>query len=533
MKQILHIFYKDVRRFRGEIAISLALLAVFTWMGPRLWRDAGLGAVSYSPLGYFGLGHVDTLLMLLIPISWWLLIARVVHEERLVGDRQFWITRPYEWQNLLAAKALLVVCFVYLPLAAAQWWLLQMAGLHPANHIGALLYEWLLITAIFVLPLAALAAVTRNFARMTLTLLGVFVAVGIVAATLSALLQNGGMHSPVEHDNPIGLPLLLVFCAAAVLIAYSRRKISLGRILLLALPVLLLLSQTFFSGDAMVNHAYPLSSAGVRLTLQDNPMSFEAAHLALSRKELFVQIPLSAKGIAPGDLWMGKGVRVSIEAGGRTLWASSWQPWKFYLPSNGNTTLAFFVDRAVFDRVQPAPVTLHLEIALDQARRAQFEASQISLRDVVIPGLGVCSSIVDPERSEIINGKPTPAIAGVTCRSALRYPQLTYVETASTHGPCEAAAGTGPSPLEVRGSWIGNLNTEPAELDIAPVRVVPLPFSANWIHHNPDQAVELNNLCPGAPITFTRYGLVRQLRTELTLENFQFPVYDKREDEAR
>jgi len=30
----------------------------------------------------------------------------VVHAESLVGDRQFWITRPYEWKKLLTAKAL-------------------------------------------------------------------------------------------------------------------------------------------------------------------------------------------------------------------------------------------------------------------------------------------------------------------------------------------------------------------------------------------------------------------------------------------
>jgi hypothetical protein len=37
MKQILHIFAKDTRRFWPEISISLALLATFVCIGPNLW----------------------------------------------------------------------------------------------------------------------------------------------------------------------------------------------------------------------------------------------------------------------------------------------------------------------------------------------------------------------------------------------------------------------------------------------------------------------------------------------------------------
>jgi hypothetical protein len=532
MKQIFHIFQKDVRHFWGEIAISLALLAVFAWTGPSHWREALIERQRplYAPVGL----SIEVLLLLLIPLSWWLLITRVVHEERLVGDRQFWITRPYEWPKLLASKALLVVCFVYLPLAATQWWLLAVAGLHPACHIGALLYDWMLLTALPILPIAALAAVTRNIARMVLTLLGFFVAVAAIGALIVALLQNGAMHSPVERNNPFYVPILLAACAVVIGLAYRTRKIVVGRVILLALPGLLILSSVLFSSDATINRHYPeIGTASIQFSLKDNARALETAHVAISSRQLYIQIPLSASGIAPGDLWVGKGVRITLETGGQILWASPWQELSFFLPTNGNTFLGFNVDRAVFDRVQREPVTLRLEIALDQARREQVEASQVSLHDVEIPGLGNCSSIIDPRWPELINGKPTPAIEGLTCRSALRDPRLTLVEAAFTRGPCQSAPGNDPSPLEVQDTWIGNLNSEPAELGIAPVKVVPLPFSGNWVYNSPDKFSRLKHLCPGAPVMFTRYGLVRHLRTELTLDNFQFPSYDKREDAAQ
>lgn len=530
MKQILHILNKDLRRFRLEILVSVVLVAVFTWIEPKLWRSILISGSIRRLQNPAGIGFIELLLMLLIPISWWLFITRVVHEERLVGDRQFWITRPYEWKKLLGAKALIVACCVYLPLGTAQWWLLQLAGLQPATHIGALFYDWLPIALVFILPIAALAAVTRNFARMTLTLLGAFVASAVVAAILSALLENGVMHSPVEHNNPFNFPILLVICTVVIVMAYRTRWIFVARAILLCLPVLLILSSVLLSSDAMINHAYPESSnASIRFSLKEGAWP---AHPAISSRQLYIQIPLSADGIVPGELWIGKGVRATAEAGNRTLWMSHWQPLNFYLRANAETFVGFDVDRAVFDRIQSQPVTLHLEIALDQAHREQVDTSRVSLQDVVIPRLGVCSSIANPERSGIVDGKPSPVIDGLACRSALREPQLTYVETVFTRGPCQTAPGNSPSPLEVQGTWIGNLSSEPAVLGITPVRFFSLPFSGNWTFNSTVKSVDFKHLCPGAPITFTRFGLLRHLRTELTIENFQFPSYDKREDAA-
>jgi hypothetical protein len=176
MKQILHIFAKDARRFWAEISLSVAITAAFAlffaqqWVGPDHIHPAmGIpGTVGYQFV------IAGQLLLALVPVSWWLLITRVVHAETLVGDRQFWLTRPYEWPKLLAAKLLFLLAFLYLPIFAAQCAMLAETGFNPFAYIPGLLYNLFLLTVIVVLPLFAMATVTSNFARMTLTLLGAF-----------------------------------------------------------------------------------------------------------------------------------------------------------------------------------------------------------------------------------------------------------------------------------------------------------------------------------------------------------------------
>jgi hypothetical protein len=163
MKQILHIFTKDVRRFWPEILTLLALVAAFIVIHSYIWAVSARYSIVTSSGGT--LGVLMTLygsLVVLIPVGWWLLITRTVHEERLVGDTQFWITRPYQWKSLLASKLLFVVAFVYVPIFLAQCVLLAQEGFAPQPQIPGLLWNLLMITASVVLPLIALAAATSS-----------------------------------------------------------------------------------------------------------------------------------------------------------------------------------------------------------------------------------------------------------------------------------------------------------------------------------------------------------------------------------
>src|SRR5580693_8112343 len=115
MKQILHIFAKDTRHLWLEILISVALTIWLGLTSPHRWWMSGAGyeeTVSFSPRASVML--LPSLLPVLIPLSWWILISPLIHDERLVGDRQYWLTRPYEWKKLLTAKTLFILVFLYL-----------------------------------------------------------------------------------------------------------------------------------------------------------------------------------------------------------------------------------------------------------------------------------------------------------------------------------------------------------------------------------------------------------------------------------
>ena len=158
MWQALHIFKKDVRQFWFEIAIVLFVTAAFAFIGARRgsWLDdpGANRSVAWS------------MVQLMLPLAWWILIARVVYGDILPGDRQFWITRPYRWTSLLGAKLLFIAVFVNLPLLAADVIIIRAYGFAPAEEIQGLVWKQILCTLVFLLPVAAVCAITSGFFQL-------------------------------------------------------------------------------------------------------------------------------------------------------------------------------------------------------------------------------------------------------------------------------------------------------------------------------------------------------------------------------
>jgi len=148
MNQIINIFRKDFRQHWYVILLPLAILVAFAWNEPGLWVPQG------TPLPQH-LREYSGMLPPLVVIGWMILIVRVVQGESLVGDRQFWITRPYEWKKLLTAKALFFVAFINLPLLIVQVALLWKAGFAPTSYVTGLLWTQFLWVLVLMLPMTA------------------------------------------------------------------------------------------------------------------------------------------------------------------------------------------------------------------------------------------------------------------------------------------------------------------------------------------------------------------------------------------
>ena len=525
MKQALHIFLKDARRFWPEILISLAIVAAFIRIYPHEWMAANLMHRAFMT-GFFAGDMFDVLsqaLVVLIPLSWWLLITRVVHAERLVGDSQFWLTRPYEWKRLLGAKVLFLAVFICLPIFVAQSLLLLEAGFHPLSYIPGLLYSQLLLTGVLVLPLAALSTLTSSFAKMTLAVLGVVLLIAGIAAlgSLAPSDSVGSVASPL--GDKLSFAALMLFCGAAIVAQYAIRKTWFGWSLLAVLPILL---TAFAFGDpdaVLMNRAYPplAANATAPVQLQYLPDSTHAASTNTTNdaKELEIYIPLHSSGVAPGYTTRLEGVKATIDAPDGSHWESPWQAVynQYLLSDTEETFVRFRIRRAVYDKFKTLPVTLRLSFALTRAKADTEIQVPLPAHDFFVAGFGMCSP-----RPGWLN-RPSE-IAAVACRAALRQPDLSYVSVLWSEQPCSTAQSNSSSGV-LGATWAGSFEQDPADFGITSVWNTPLNFSNSWAGYRQGTTGIPRHLCVGLPITFTRYRLDGRSQTAILLQDFHMPKF--------
>ena len=522
MNQTLHIFKKDARRLWPEILISLALTAGLVLTVPFKWAN-----LNSSQSNYLGPSVAQLLayfIELLVPVSWWLLIARCIHSERLVGDRQFWITRPYEWKKLLTAKMLFLAVFLYVPLLAAQWLLLLQVGLARFSALPELLYNLLLISIIVVLPLIALAAVTRNLARMTLALLGVLVALWLLIALSSLTLANS-IAAPVA--GIIAATLILCVCSAAVVWQYATRKAGLSRALLIAAPVLLVAMQSIAPGEpdvALMNRTYfPAAGTDAPLQVSYNPQADvrPSAFVPRISNSVGIEIPLQISGISAGTIVDAEDVKVAMESPAGSEWQSSWQP--LFRQEHAQKNSTFFADitlpRKIYEQFKDAPLTVHLNLALKQMRTEKVTRLTNLRSEYAVPDVGNCQLQVLLSNPDPVTGV-IRASNNLDCRFGLRIP-LTQVTASWTYKPCLASqADIGPrGPLNYASYWAGSANESPLALPLIPFQTQNESFS-NSLNGGPD-----NQFCPDKPsLTFTQYSLLRRMQAEVSIQEFHLPA---------
>jgi hypothetical protein len=259
MSQALHIFRKDARSLHVELAVVAALNIAFVWAHIKA-AAPGIEELSHpSMLAY--------LTSVLLAMGWWFLIARVIHQEALPGDRQFWVTRPYEWKQLLAAKLLFVLAFVNAPLLIAQIVILAAAGYASPTGLPRLLWMQFTVTLIVLAPTFAMGAVTRNFARLVLFAIGLLTGSYFLAAGLQALLFGWIPSGLVVIGGELeGWPkqaiVVLAMLAGAVLMVlwqYRGRRTAAARLagavtLILIILCLFLPVELRYAANAWVFH---------------------------------------------------------------------------------------------------------------------------------------------------------------------------------------------------------------------------------------------------------------------------------------
>jgi hypothetical protein len=528
MKQILAIFKKDAHHLWPEILASVAMVTALAVIYPVAWRSpAEFGAQSYgnffAALARGGRSFLASSLIVLVPVTWWILIARLVHCERLVGNTQFWVTRPYEWPKFLAAKLLFLVAFLYIPFFLAQCALLAEAGFNPLLYLHGLIYNLVFATAILVLPLATLSSLTSGFGKLTLVLLGLVLYIAAVALLYSWLPfeLTSSPSGPVE--NEASFLLCLCGCSAIVLAQYAVRRTRLAWLLLGVVCVLIALLALANPDRWFMDREYPAQSANAQPQLEFayDRLAYEAvANEATEKGVLVISMPIKAQAIPDGIAVMPVVLKASIDSPGGAHWESAWQAAYsgYILAGNPDLTATFRIRRAAYDRFKSTPVTLRLTLAVDEARVFTTTQIPIQLHDFSVPNVGICA----PQVGFLVDLAPD-TIRGITCRSAMRQSKLTYVTARWSPENCSSVPADAGAALG--NGWVGSLDPDSAEFGITSVWMNPLMLSnrlGDYYHRG--ETPRLRHLCPGSQMSFTSYERFGRAQVEMTIENFRLPA---------
>jgi hypothetical protein len=334
---------------------------------------------------------------LALPLACWSLVIAVIHEDKLPGDRQYWLTRPYSWKELLAAKALFVVAFINLPLFVWHGVAFAAVGIPLGEHLPTLLWRQVFFSAFYILPVAALAAITRSLGQVILTAL-----VGLLPAAFLDLFLVARLRI-----NWVGMESLMTAAIAATLfvgvmailvLQYSRRETRLSRVVAgavaLSLVLVVLAGGKLSSGWSSRAGPHAEDSA-IRISL-DTQQGRRSTVIASGRRDVVtLEIPVRVEGV-PADVdLVHNEMMVSIEGDENRTWRLPGRPeGGFHDVTAGTGWLTLFVDRHALDWLGP-----HQTRVYGSADFTAFGKRQILPlprgHSVVVPRVGVCSDTRD------------------------------------------------------------------------------------------------------------------------------------------
>jgi len=381
MRNILHIFRKDIRHLWPHVAAVLTLILLAGLLDPT-FGNAGQ-STAYSLLEGLAL-----------PLACWSLVIAAIHEEKLIGDRQYWLTRPYSWQQLLAEKALLVFALVNVPLFLWHVSALTVVGIPIWQHLPALLWRQVFFTAFYILPVAAMAVVTKSLGQIILTVLLIVSPTALVQTFLFA-------HFRIELMNLGPVTFLVVAALVAVgavsmlLIQYSQRTARLSRLLgigVLVLGVLFILVVTNLSKGvvrAATNSPFRLSvapSTGRRGSIPNGS----------TYSMLTLEIPILLEGVPGGVTLVNRAAAIFVGAHGPrqgTVQAFG----NFHDIAGGSGWLSLRTELSTFDQMRRG-ASVH-GTASFLVFGARHDYSLTVGHPVVVPHVGACRDALDVDNA--------------------------------------------------------------------------------------------------------------------------------------
>jgi hypothetical protein len=513
MDQILHIFKKDARRHWPEIVISLALLVLFTRHELNPWEHSGEATwISLVFLSFWG-GYITPTLVLF----WAFLIVRVIQSESLVGDRQWWVTKPYEWWSLFLAKLLFFFVFVSVPFFHVQLFLLHKFGFPILGNLRHLLLMQVALFFELFLLVALLASLTRNFAQALLTVAAILVA-GIGLAWLTTMFPGSdGVNTTPAIVERFQTCLLWGSLLAVPVLQFARRKrwTSLG-VLAGALAISLLLSLVVPNAKTMETE-YPvvqLPQTPLKIAIREIPNMAgreNADSWSVVIPYVSLDIPLSVSGVAPTTMVMVDRIKLTTDSPQHSRWSSRWKYQHAELwPEDQLKRLSYEVERKEYEKVKAVPLNIHIELALSEYQEADARTLRVLADNFVDPTLGICR--IGPRQS-----------GWFECLKPFHAPG--YMATVDPQrSPCPKDVNSGALSEEaVSHAWEYPNSSIFPDSSYSPVVDYSILFKGASLLSDLERATQLRgksvNFCPGTEIRLAKPVLKRQLRIKLDMSN--------------
>ena len=512
MSQILHIFRKDVRHHWPEILVSLALLVYFAIEQPRAWTHQTFDS-------RFLTGLVNYLPAFMI-LAWGFLILRVVQGESLVGNRLFWITRPYEWHKLLAAKLLFIALFIHLPLFVSQLILLKAASFPVVSSIPGLLFVHFLLFLALVLPCVTIASITSGIGQAALAILMLFFC---LLGLLLFFSLNPDMDFATDATDAIQGLIYLGAASTVVLLQYIYRRTRLARIVAAGATLLIVLVIVLAPYQILINHEYPLPAPAHPLTVQfalDRSLSFDHTNGKNTNSygsEVGLEIPLQISGLAEKTVVRVQGVKLDIVMPTGERWSSHWHSVDDTV-TYGRTLEwpNISMKKAVFNRIKNIPVRAHIALALNV-----YETGPATQIIVAGDRLNIASG------ARCLNDLSQNALH---CYSALKQPQPLLVLAQLPNSSCKVSREVVAEGLAETPAFYSVLSSDDSpDLAFSPVKQFDIDLSRHFVFQ--DRQLRLP-ICSGTSLFLSTPKFLDAVREEIdlgdiTLLNY-LPTYPRR-----
>lgn len=420
MRQALHIFKKDVRYLRWEIIVLQLVLVL--WMSTETWHAVSFPDIWAPPL--------------LLVCMWALFCARLIQAEAIPGDRQFWITRPYDWRSLLAAKMLFIAAFVSAPFLFAEAATLGLTGFSIAKSIPALLCSVAFVTIVPILLFCALASLTRGLVQWTLC---VFLPVGGLT-TLNDVVNRNAIGSQWIGYS-VMIAVLAPVCAAVLLWQYKRRQtLASGVAMGAGMVAVVLITNDLHSADLQLRLLKPkVDPSPIQLAL--HPVSRRAPRApgdltwTTTHDWVWLAFPIDVSGLPEGTDVFSDRVRIDFSDEGSQMRFSHADVAQSLEHGNQGYRQIVMVDRRFYESAKNRLTRLKFTYDLTLLGNRSSTLLHANDRRVPVPGVGLCSAL----------GRGL--VESIDCVSALRDPANILTVKLGQEEPVRFFIRTSYSPL--------------------------------------------------------------------------------------